>query len=230
METNCQQCIHKNYSLFGSCSLQEQNRLKEWKSMRTLPKGSILYKEGESPTHIFCLYNGLVKLVKNAGQEDEHIIQIMKGSDIPGLKAFLAGDLHAETAILLQTSTYCRIPVESIDHLLRSSKAFNRESLVYLAGIASQYEQQISSLMTKPVKSRVAEALLLLHRSYMDEASNPDGHILLSRKDLASYCGTVKETLLRTLKQFREAGLIETQGSSIRLLDVAGLVRVSGGR
>jgi CRP-like cAMP-binding protein len=225
---NCLNCKHKSYSLFGCCDTVQSEQLGEEKHMRRLRKGEILYREGEPVNHVYCIHEGLIKLVKNPDTESEHIISIQKAAEMPGYKSFLAQDLHSETAIALQDAIVCELPGKQIEQMLKEIPAFSRESMMYLAGLADNYEQQISSLMLKPVKVRVAEALLLLHRAYMDLETNPKGIIMLSRKELASYCGTVKETLLRTLKVFKEEGLVETEGTAIEITNLSGLVRVCG--
>jgi len=44
--------------------------------------------------------------------------------------------------------------------------------------------------------------------------------IEISRKDLASIIGIAKETLIRTLKELKEEGIIQTGKKYIRILDL----------
>jgi CRP-like cAMP-binding protein len=48
----------------------------------------------------------------------------------------------------------------------------------------------------------------------------------MTREDLASYVGTVKETAIRVLKDLKEEGLIETHNHAIKILNAKGLARV----
>jgi len=50
--------------------------------------------------------------------------------------------------------------------------------------------------------------------------------VSITREDLASYVGTVKETAIRVLKDLKEEGLIETNNHAINILDAKGLARV----
>ncbi len=84
----------------------------------------------------------------------------------------------------------------------------------------------MTDLAYKPVRGRMAEALLFLNKFYKDE-NNPEGVINITREDLASFVGTVKETAIRMLKEFKDEGLIETEKSDIKLLNVTGLLHVS---
>jgi CRP-like cAMP-binding protein len=57
------------------------------------------------------------------------------------------------------------------------------------------------------LRRRVADTLLRLHDQ------QPDGLIQLSRDDLASVVGTATESLIRTLSEFKQDGLIEQTGN-----------------
>jgi CRP-like cAMP-binding protein len=50
--------------------------------------------------------------------------------------------------------------------------------------------------------------------------------IVATRDDLASVAGTAKETLIRTLSDFKSEGLIAIQGSKITLLDIESLTHL----
>lgn len=72
------------------------------------------------------------------------------------------------------------------------------------------------------VRKRVAESLLRLFRHYKE-----DDHSLfkinIRREELAHIVGTTKETVTRTLSEFKDEGLIDVKGSNITLLDIEGL-------
>jgi CRP-like cAMP-binding protein len=61
------------------------------------------------------------------------------------------------------------------------------------------------------VRKRVATAIVHLHDQGYPEIS-------LLREDLAAMAGTAKETVIRTLTDFRTEGLIEVREGSIQLL------------
>ncbi|MEM1124377.1 MAG: helix-turn-helix domain-containing protein, partial [Bacteroidota bacterium] len=66
------------------------------------------------------------------------------------------------------------------------------------------------------VRKRIAEALLQLMEV---EKSNNQTSIKINREDLASMTGTAKETVTRTLSEFREDRLIDIEGGRIQLLN-----------
>jgi CRP-like cAMP-binding protein len=47
----------------------------------------------------------------------------------------------------------------------------------------------------------------------------------MSRTDLANMVGTAKETLVRSLQEFKRSHLIETTSKSIRITDRQGIIK-----
>ena len=83
-------------------------------------------------------------------------------------------------------------------------------------------------LAQKPVRERLAEALLLLREVYGTENGDTSPiNVALSREELASVVGTAIETLVRALSDLKRENLIETEKKKIRILDIPGLLRVS---
>ena len=80
----------------------------------------------------------------------------------------------------------------------------------------------------KPVRERVAGALLLLHAAFRPAAASAAYFsIPVSRDDLAALSGTTKETASRLLSEFRQEGLLTTQGSRISIRGLENLREVA---
>ena len=73
-------------------------------------------------------------------------------------------------------------------------------------------EAQLLTMAYSSIRRRVADTLLRL------TDTQPDALIQLSRDDLAAMIGTATESLIRTLTEFRQDGLIENLPNGIRLL------------
>ena len=83
-------------------------------------------------------------------------------------------------------------------------------------------EHSIVNMAQKPVKKRMAEALLYI---YEDFGTDDEGYltIVLSREDYASIVGTATESAIRILSQFKKEGLISTSGKRIKIENPSGL-------
>ena len=69
------------------------------------------------------------------------------------------------------------------------------------------------------MRKKVAEALVKLAEKY--GAGKPDGFsIAISRENLANIAGTAKESLIRTISDFKDEKLLEIQGGTITILNL----------
>ncbi len=84
-----------------------------------------------------------------------------------------------------------------------------------LANNIQEKEEQLLSLAYNSIRKRVAEALVTLQEKYEQEGQ-PEISIL--RDDLASMVGTAKESVIRTLTDFKNEGLIKVEQGRITIL------------
>ena len=80
------------------------------------------------------------------------------------------------------------------------------------------------SLAYDSVRKRAANALLELKERF--GANDKNYRIDMLRSDLASMVGTASESIIRTLTDFKEEGLIEVKGKEIRIINADGLKNV----
>jgi CRP-like cAMP-binding protein len=129
----------------------------------------------------------------------------------------LEGVPYKETAEALEPSEVSSITRDAFEQLMNNNTSVVRDFVRLLAGNVHQMEEQLIGLAYNSLRKKVAEALMVLHKKYGKEsATNPA--INISRDNLASLAGTAKESLIRTLGDFRDEGLISLQGSDIIVL------------
>jgi len=85
-----------------------------------------------------------------------------------------------------------------------------------LASNVIENEQRLLELAYNSVRKRVADALLRLQERYKEE-DKKFFTMAVPRDDLASMVGTAKETVIRTLSDFKAKDLIEIHGSKITI-------------
>jgi CRP/FNR family transcriptional regulator len=88
-------------------------------------------------------------------------------------------------------------------------------------------EHRITDLAQKPVRERLAEALLFLRETYGTEEDKKTINVVLTREELANIVGTATETTIRLLSDFKTDGIIELIGKKIRILDAAKLLKTA---
>ena len=86
----------------------------------------------------------------------------------------------------------------------------------------------LSMLAQKSVRERLALQLIVLREKY--KTNTPPGRpveINMSRDDLAGIVSTARENVVRLLREFKDAGIISTQGRKIIVNDVNKLIQIA---
>ncbi|WP_114779405.1 response regulator [Botryobacter ruber] len=187
-------------------------------------KKSILYLEGNRPNSLFFLNKGKVKNYKSNEEGREYITNIYKEGDFIGYLDLLEEKSYRESAVALEDSEVYVIPKEDFFSLLYQNRDVANKFIKILSDNLADREERLLKLAYNSVRKRVAEALLLVEKQYQQE----DDHtvINISREDLASIVGASKETVIRTLADFKDEKLVESQGSKITILNRQKLVNM----
>jgi CRP-like cAMP-binding protein len=225
---NCHSCPSRQSQLLGCCLVEELEFIATTKSAQFYHKGQTIYQQGGPVLGMHCVHQGKVKLAKLGGDGKEHITRLVRQGDVLGFRALLGGGQYSTSAVALDDCVVCFIPRPDVLRLLQSNRQFSNTLLQLLAIDLGEAEEQMLRLAYKPVRERLAEALLLVRRTFDSVAGPTDPYtIALSRDDLAALVGTAKETVSRLLTEYKDAGIIATRGSAIMLLDEAQLSAIS---
>lgn len=222
----CAHCKQRNGSLFHFCHIEEINHIDESKSCNAYKRGQVIFQQGGNPQGMYCINSGKVKIYKLGSDGKEQIVRIAKPGDFLGYRSLLGHSRYPVSASALEDANICIVPKSVITDLFKSNERFSQGLIEVLCSTIDESYGKMTDLAYKPVRGRMAEALLFLNKFYVDE-TNPDGVITITRDDLASFVGTVKETAIRMLKELKDEGLIETDKSDIRILNTAGLLHIS---
>lgn len=190
-------------------------------------KGDLIFTEGKSPSGVHFLHSGKVKVYTTDAQGREQIVHLAKPGDLMGYRAVLGSDCYSCSAAALENAETWVVSKAVFLSLLETNAAFSHGVIRLLTAELRHAEHHLAGLARKPVKSRLAEALLLLADTYGFDADGENLAVALTREEIAGLVGTATETAIRLLNSLKEEGLVATSGRKIRLLDRAGLERCS---
>jgi len=88
-------------------------------------------------------------------------------------------------------------------------------------------ETSITHLAQKPVRERLAEALLFIKETYGFEVDGKTIDLKITREELANIVGTATETTIRLLSELKNEGVLQLDGKKIAVLNLAKLVRIA---
>ena len=197
---------------------KELEELSEDKEIKTLAKKDLVFREGSYPIGIYYLNKGKVKTFMTNDDAKDYITGLYKSGEFFGYSTILENKPYAESAMALEDSEVCLIPKEEFFSLLYSNKDVAKKFISMLSNNLLAMEERLIDLAYNSVRKRVAQSLMLLKEKYEKEGVDIF-NMSISREDLANIVGTSKESVIRTLSDFKEEGLIEIKGSNIKVIN-----------
>lgn len=225
---SCVDCNNLQKSSFTNLSCQELKVLSHKKTCQSFKKGQVLFHEGTTPTGVFCLKEGKVKIYKTGIDGKEQIVRLAKPGDLIGYRSFLGHGAYTASACTLEDSKICLIDRQSFEVTLKQNQTLNESLIQLLTHELRDAENRIRDMAQKSVRERMAEVLLVLKERFGMDVNEPDVlSAQLSRDELANYVGTATESAIRILSELKNDGVIATQGKKIRILNLNKLVSIA---
>lgn len=193
--------------------------LKEDRSTDVYKKKQLIYNEGNHALRLFYIESGKVKTYKTNDDGKELVIDLYNAGDFFGYNALLEGTGYKESAEAIEDAEIAAIPRDEFEKLMNSNKEVMKKFIQLLAKNVSEKEKQLLSLAYNSLRKKVADALVTIYIKYNADES-PNFTIDMSRENLANIAGTAKESLIRTLSDFKDEKLIDIVQGEIVVKDI----------
>ncbi len=202
--------------LFGGIDISEIEEINKNSTQKILKKNQIVFHEGARPLGVYAIISGKIKIYKTGVEGKNQIIQILKSGDLMGYRAMLSEEQYPVSAETLEDTSLCFIPKKDFIGAMSCNSDLTKEVIKSLSKDLTNMADSITVLAQKPVRERLAGALMVLIDVYdIDDNIEVSDGINLTREDLANMVGTATETLIRLLHDFKVEQLIETKGRKI---------------
>lgn len=206
---------------------------KAWKNFRTLTKselqyvnenryeaifkpGEILIKQGSPASNALFLASGMAKIYIEGINRKNFIMSIARpGRLIMGPGAYV-NSRHTYSVAAITDIQACFISFEVFRHLVRVNGAFAEAMLEDISVKSLRTHMRMVNLAQKKMPGRLADVLLYFAN---DVFSSDEYEMILSRQELGEMANMAKESVVRILKEFEEAGVIYSDASKIKILD-----------
>ncbi len=206
---------------------KEMEKLSADRVEKSYRKKDAIFTEGDFPNQLYYINSGKVKIAKANEDGKEYVITIRKSGDFIGYLALMQNERYQISAYALEDTSISLIPKKDFFTLLHGNRDVSNKFIKMLSDNILEKEEQLLSLAYNSVRKRVAEALARLHSEYKIEG-RVNTEIVILREDLANMVGTAKETVIRTLADFKEEELVKIKGSRITILNLHGLENIIG--
>ncbi|MBP6738978.1 MAG: Crp/Fnr family transcriptional regulator [Leptospiraceae bacterium] len=215
-KTFCSTCPSRDYGVFHCAGLDSLSEVSEEKVRLNFKKKEMVFHAQEIVTGFYCIEKGLVRTYKaNIGARAQTFQLASRGKWI-GFRDAIAGADYNHSAMCMEDTVLCYIPKETILRLIKVDPSFQLEVMKYLAEEWKVVENNVHSLGTKQIHSRLADLLITF-----SDAANKDSELTIdvTREVMATCIGTTKETLIRSLSDFKDRKWIGIDKNKIELLN-----------
>ena len=193
---------------------QALHELSENKEKRNYEKKSTIYKEHQFPNYLFFIIHGSVKTTQINDAGKELILQVYGPGDFIGLVPLLQNSAYLDSAICREDTEVLLIPVDDFRLVMFNDRDFSAKFIQMLASHASHTESQLIDLAFSSVRKKVAQAILAFANKEKTLELN------IAREDLAAMAGTARESVIRTLTDFKNDGIIRIDGGTLTIVDI----------
>ena len=192
------------------------HRIAERLPMQRYERGSTIYEPGTSGERLFILKEGRARLYRLSGDGRKLVLTIAQPGTTFGEMAMLGQFMAGTYAEPVDTCLVCVMTREDLEEIVSQHPPVAMRVITLLARRLQKAEQKLEQVAFQPIAARVAEALL-------DLANERDEVEGFSQQELAEVVGASRESVTRTLVEFKQARLVAIRRRCIRILDRSGL-------
>ncbi|PBQ30516.1 transcriptional regulator [Sphingobacteriaceae bacterium] len=210
----------------GSSNEQTDHHiLLENKPIKKIRKKGFVYSEGDSAGSLYFLKSGKLKIYKSNEYGKDYIIDLLKEGDFFGYTALLEDSEHKESVMAIENSEVVMVPKQDFLHYLYGDKAMSITFIKLLSKNLTVAEDKLIKLAYNSARKRVAEALLFFAGKFRADNKN-EITFELNRENLSSLAGISPESVSRHLTDFKDEGLLESNGGAMKICDVKKLENI----
>lgn len=207
--------------LFSELDNEQINKVSSISEIKHLSKNEILFLEGDFYRGFYIQLKGAVKIYKTSAEGKESVVHIIQPYSIYADIPLFEGKNYPTSAQALEEGSALFIPQEGFIKIIKEN---HEVSLKMLAGFAKRLKfmvNQIDDIQNKEVKNRLAKYLLTeIKKNGTSNLPEPMVKLIVPKTTIASYLGTITETLSRTFSKLQNENIIRVDGKKIFISDI----------
>lgn len=195
------------HPILAALSPADRHLLLNLATRKGISRGTTLFWEGTPPTVMGLVLDGRIKQYRTTRAGRELLVDLAGPGDAVGLLALLDDGPYAVTATAVRDADMLMWRTADVRPLLRSRPQIQAALLPWALRILRQAWDRISEMGQTGVPARLACLLLRLAREQgVPVREGMRLHLPLTHLDLAALLGTTRESVTRTISDFRRCG------------------------
>ena len=211
----------------GEGDIRSLNELKNFfddhGKLLSFNKEDTIYSIGDNANMVYLILEGMVKCCGLDQEGKELITSIYSEDDFLGFTSLTENHPHQEYTVAMGKVELAGIYKDKLKAILEENKGVSLELMDMISGDLTNIKNQLLQMAYSSVRRKTAQTLLMYARTMNRGKDTP---MKVTRTDLASLAGIATESLIRTLSDFKNEGLIAIENRDIKVLDREGLEQV----
>src|SRR3954453_14902641 len=207
--------------LFAALDDEASDALRSLMAQTEIPRGQVLFHEGDPGDRLYAIIEGKVKLGRASGDGRENLLAILGPGEMFGeLSLFDPGPRNA-TATAVADTVMIGLGNEDLTTWLAGRPDLARQLLRALARRLRRTNENLADLVFTDVPGRVAKALLDLSARFGRPVE--EGILVahdLTQEELAQLVGASRETVNKALADFATRGWLRLEARAVMIMDV----------
>ena len=213
---SCETCALRGEGFFCNLSKSCLKAFDAVKFTSGYPASAVLFVEGEGARGVYMLCKGRVKLTMTSADGKTMILRIVKAGEVLGLHAVVSGKAYQATAETLEP---CQVNFVRRDDFLRFLSQNPEASIHAAQQLSVDYQtacDQIRSLgLTHSASEKLARFLLETSAKGQETKQGIRVRLTMTHEEIGQMIGASRETVTRTLGEFRDKHVVVRNGSML---------------
>jgi CRP/FNR family transcriptional regulator, cyclic AMP receptor protein len=214
----------KRISVLTDLSTEQLLPLARDVELNELRRRYVIYLPSDPSQSVFMIASGRVKISRVTRDGRELTLSYRGAGEIFGDNTLFAGGAREEMAEAVDDLVLLSADRSVFETLLGTDPRVALRLLKASVQRRRALENRIEQLIFRDVTSKLADLLLALAEQH--GVAHAGGQLLglkITHQELANLVGSTRETVSLTLAQFKERGLVRSEGRKLIVSDSAGL-------
>jgi CRP-like cAMP-binding protein len=185
-----------------------------------IPKGTILFAEGDGGDQLYVIAEGKIKLGTSSGDGRENLLSILGPGEMFGELSLFDPGPRTSTATAVTDAKLLSLGQEKLLPWLVDNPKVSLQLLASLAQRLRRTNEAVGDLVFSDVPGRVAKALIDLGERFGKKTD--EGlyvHHDLTQEELAQLVGASRETVNKALADFAGRNWLKLDGRAVLITD-----------
>jgi CRP/FNR family transcriptional regulator len=177
---------------------------------RTFPAGAVLYVAGSDADGMYFILSGRVRVMRGGGGNRPHIIHEEAAGGTLGDVPVFEGTTYPATAIAAEPTRCLFVSRDAVIDAIRAEPDIAVALLERLAARVRALVEQLDQRTGFAIRERVAG--IIIGRAATRTVPDAAFSLGATHQEIAESLGTVREIVVRSLRELRDDGILEAVG------------------